>query len=181
MWTLLAGEWLFMQTLLAGERLFMRTLLMGEWLFVWTLLLTGEWLVPSLTAGASTGAPASGVPSRPTQMSLKPATMGAAGGGGGMFKDMGMLQGVPSSVSRFAVRAVLHWWLTSLPVHPPPTPPHTCAMCVVGALVCVCVCVCSVFIHWCVVTDSHSLCVYDCTFTDVLCWIHSCISVSVHL
>ena len=179
MGTLLTGERLFMWTLLVGEWLFMWTLLMGEWLFMWTLLLMGEWFLPSLTAGASTGAPASGVPSRPTQMSLKPATMGAAGGGGGMFKDMGMLQGVPSSVSRFAVRAMLHWRLTSLPVHPHPTPPHVCHVC--SWCTRVCVCVCSVFIHWCVVTDSHSLCVYDCTFTGVLCCIHSCISVYVHL
>ncbi|XP_076435791.1 glutamate-rich protein 6-like isoform X6 [Babylonia areolata] len=40
------------------------------------------------SSGASTGAPASGVPSRPTQVSLKPATLGGGGGGGGMFKDM---------------------------------------------------------------------------------------------
>lgn len=39
------------------------------------------------SSGASGGAPASGVPSRPPQMSLKPNTMGA-GAGGGMFKDM---------------------------------------------------------------------------------------------
>ncbi|XP_076435786.1 uncharacterized protein LOC143275511 isoform X2 [Babylonia areolata] len=51
------------------------------------------------SSGASTGAPASGVPSRPTQVSLKPATLGGGGGGGGMFKDMatGAARGVAGS------------------------------------------------------------------------------------
>ena len=126
-------------------------------LLTWLLLLMGDWLVASLTAGASTGAPASGVPSRPAQMSLKPSTIGAAGGGGGMFKDMGMLQGVPSSLSCFALRAMLHWQLTPSPIYRHPT----CAVCVVDALKSV--------IHWCVLID----------FSSLVCMATACVSVDV--